>query len=1182
MNLSLYQRLLDAPDDTLHHVVNMHIKAGLLDDLHGLISPEFMWAKRKRYGSHQDFVEDIERTIEVLQNSRLDDLPRLIFYSMLYATLRSMAINVTPEVLKVLADLGHMERAVAYAEILTDPFQKAEAFQILGGGGKNSREKEKNDGVRRKLNRKLIQRAFAESSRIESSYDKAKFLSTLASDLARIGDMEAALSCVQQIDAEEPYDLRDKTLQSIPVDLALSGKKNEAFQVYEQLEEGYSKTNILKDLVKALAKAGLIIDALNLVVRIDRNEDVVKEIAFTWQVKEAWLQDAVKEAKEVQDTEARTEFISDTALVIDRVQQIISEERNEPNPYEIARAAKDRAELLIWLGRYDEAFEILRTIDTTIFPIITFGIGSEFSFFARALLLLGRFDDAEYLEENGWTERWFSKMLPTLVDISSNLRQLINEGKLDKVFTEIDQIEPEEHQADAMLLIGLDLARLGRMRDVADFYERNKDDGHFDATAHELAIHLAKNGMFTEAELLMGGFIDSGVRFKHVAEVAGGLISHGKITEISTVIRKHIRKTSERLEAASYIANKLDQEDHAKALEILELGLIDCEEIELTFEDRADIFAFAAAGLVQAAHAQKAVRVAKYLAREKPDLYSGIIGEAIGNSSNDSQAQDLLTEVLEFVATIPDDSDETMHLERQTILNYLVGDLAKKNKFELSTIVISKMEDSFWQKPLALAELAGRIAAGDKKKAHLYLDQAKKMAKKLVPSGRKKGQGTGHLVLNILQSFMMPRNIQHIAKWGMLSPKTPFFSPDLFNVEAAMAFIAVELLNAGWIEKALEIGEALTEERIKLQIRTYAAIRVAEHGNLDDAHKVIEGQNTAIQGAEHLRNLETLGHEISDQKMIFRAQEFQSLLESGDIKGAQNIAKKLIDDTDIANRGKVIGALVLVLAANDLIEETLTVLKSISDELPDKIQIQIACIWYFLNEKNYSVAEKIADSVEDLSWKTLFKALIKIKMHNPTDQNEYFLQLKEFINHSIELSELTQSDAVRLWLAKESAAALAKLDGLEDIFLILSSIPNLKFRYQAMSELSAILVKKGMVEDAHLIIREVRDQKMRDAAITLIIDAFADLTPEKALQSFYTFLQDAIETGYKSTCHAISQVIPLAVKLMESERVPDLLWATHNEIIRIDSFWATKNYDTSAESSRIQNVISRITQRLSG
>jgi len=145
MNSPLTQRLANAPNDTLLHIINIHIKAGLFEELHELITPDLMREKRKRYGSHQSFIRDLELTIQALPGEGLNGLPHLMFYSMLYSTLRSMSTNVTPEVLRVSAAFGNMERAKAYAGTTPGPYQKALAYQILGGGGEKAQKKEKTE-----------------------------------------------------------------------------------------------------------------------------------------------------------------------------------------------------------------------------------------------------------------------------------------------------------------------------------------------------------------------------------------------------------------------------------------------------------------------------------------------------------------------------------------------------------------------------------------------------------------------------------------------------------------------------------------------------------------------------------------------------------------------------------------------------------------------------------------------------------------------------------------------------------------------------------------------------------------------------------------------------------------------------------------------------------------------------
>ena len=121
-NANSYQaeRFLKAPDYTLHYIVEHLISAQYFEEIHKVICPGLMWAKRLRYGSHQGLVQDLTLIIEVLQPDGLDGLPLLIFYSMLYSTLRSMANNISPVALRVLTQLGQIERAINYAETISD------------------------------------------------------------------------------------------------------------------------------------------------------------------------------------------------------------------------------------------------------------------------------------------------------------------------------------------------------------------------------------------------------------------------------------------------------------------------------------------------------------------------------------------------------------------------------------------------------------------------------------------------------------------------------------------------------------------------------------------------------------------------------------------------------------------------------------------------------------------------------------------------------------------------------------------------------------------------------------------------------------------------------------------------------------------------------------------------------
>src|SRR5690606_19253552 len=88
--------------------------------------------KRRKLGSHKSFAEDVEFAIQAAQDQKIEGLPHLLLYSLLYATLGSFATNVTTKMLLVLDNWKELERALSYVELMAEPEKRAYAFLTLG------------------------------------------------------------------------------------------------------------------------------------------------------------------------------------------------------------------------------------------------------------------------------------------------------------------------------------------------------------------------------------------------------------------------------------------------------------------------------------------------------------------------------------------------------------------------------------------------------------------------------------------------------------------------------------------------------------------------------------------------------------------------------------------------------------------------------------------------------------------------------------------------------------------------------------------------------------------------------------------------------------------------------------------------------------------------------------------
>ncbi|HIC94745.1 MAG TPA: ATP-binding protein, partial [Anaerolineae bacterium] len=119
-------------DYALEHYAAHLFEAGRYGELHGLIDKEWMELKRRRTGSHRSFAADVDLAFRAAEEGGIKGLPRLVQCALLSATLGSLATQVPPEVLGVMARLGQARRALDYARLMVDLKRKAEALRLIG------------------------------------------------------------------------------------------------------------------------------------------------------------------------------------------------------------------------------------------------------------------------------------------------------------------------------------------------------------------------------------------------------------------------------------------------------------------------------------------------------------------------------------------------------------------------------------------------------------------------------------------------------------------------------------------------------------------------------------------------------------------------------------------------------------------------------------------------------------------------------------------------------------------------------------------------------------------------------------------------------------------------------------------------------------------------------------------
>lgn len=139
--------------------------------------------------SGQLFSSDIDRALK-LAKKRVDEkddisyLSHIVGWSLLYASVRSRATQVSIEALETMVLLDESGLALRYAALIADPEQRADAYLRLSSLLHERREE-------KSCNKALIQ-ALAAAENIPDDYHRSKVLSGVAQTAARAGDRDVS------------------------------------------------------------------------------------------------------------------------------------------------------------------------------------------------------------------------------------------------------------------------------------------------------------------------------------------------------------------------------------------------------------------------------------------------------------------------------------------------------------------------------------------------------------------------------------------------------------------------------------------------------------------------------------------------------------------------------------------------------------------------------------------------------------------------------------------------------------------------------------------------------------------------------------------------------------------------------------------------------------------------------
>src|SRR5262249_40574853 len=139
----------------------------------------WMELKAAQMHSHRDFARDVLLAINAAASARPPNLVQEIRGSIIYATLNSLAANIPPELLSVLAQVGQHVRAEGYADLIGDPDTRAEAF-IAIAGALSSQNKPREAKA-------AVEQALAAAETVADSRDKVELLFNTTANLIESG-----------------------------------------------------------------------------------------------------------------------------------------------------------------------------------------------------------------------------------------------------------------------------------------------------------------------------------------------------------------------------------------------------------------------------------------------------------------------------------------------------------------------------------------------------------------------------------------------------------------------------------------------------------------------------------------------------------------------------------------------------------------------------------------------------------------------------------------------------------------------------------------------------------------------------------------------------------------------------------------------------------------------------------
>lgn len=1108
------------PDDGyLHRALTFHLReAGLYDDILAIVNISFMHAKRRATGSHQSFAADVQLAIEVAETRGIQGLQWLMPFSLLYATLGSLASNITPTMLRLLSEWGQKERALTIANMMVDSENRAYAFQAIAGGGYRPSSWPGRSRYTRKLDSQILQKALPDAVKIRDSNERMLMFKNLAKEMAEAGDAEGAFHALRAIRDERNEDYPGAykdTLNEIAERLANAGATKGALDALQIMEAEGSNTiaSVAFDIARSFAINGEIKEALRIAVEYDPSTknyswaDPIDRLAGALMLKTEWFKSLIIDLKSIVDPPDRQAAIATWAEAITKAiaerREADKNEQSEPLPQEVSANVKD-SQFLLWLGHYKE--------------LLTRVLESEEYFSDYVIDTL--FDGLMFHNKMALAEALISQAgRDREIKLRNKLRvwEFIRESRKTQSFDPINNLEtlrqysPDLDIVEITKALCVELLETDRVLEVKDlFKELMKLEEFRDAEYRfpEIVGLLAREGHIDLAERVAHLILTGDELSDAFDPIAGALVGRKRYTDILPTSKRLIKKLSQRLNATANVAAYVAVLDKQQALQVIEDILIDAEY----FEDRepvATIYAALARELGKSGEWEDAFRIGREFPQELPPEWSELVAAGMQAANDDQTREKWWTNVLATINEIPND-EQRYWSSRTRVVGCLARSLAQYGQGKFALRLVDLLDDSTSDKRYSLTEIAVSIGPRD--------------------------PDTGFLLLKQAFELSQPQEVDNADSDEILAEILELRPIFLTNWEEGLATLSAVVDNE-------------VEDKV-MHLTLMSAVFKAKAGYFLEARQLVD-QLSDSEG-------------LNDVKEIIYLMEFKQILESANESAVVKMAYELIQIYLVHSSYYILDAVVHGLVRQGLLAQMAQLIDKIPDSSDHKLYIQQLFVASLLDKHQLELARTATAAIANVEWREFFNHIISELLQNQRTRLVLSLPLNKVIK-LILFIEVANSEPY----SPIEFTIIGPLQDLEKLLAevlisrwdeTLTAIESLSWtqRHEAIRAIVTVLIDTGDLPKIQHMFSQLLDEldsRKRYASIAMVVGRLEQVAIDKRLRVLSALMKIGLSKGHDITGKIISASIsPVTYDLGTSERA-GLLWLIYERLRNLENSW---------------------------